>query len=116
MPPTMCKYLLAAADALDARPGRAGPAAWLAEELDHRFGADRRRWCRIPTRPGAGLRGRQAARPTSWAVLVSVAAWREREARERNMPAAWLVKDATLVELARRRPENGRAGRGSARA
>src|SRR5262249_44480334 len=48
-------------------------------------------------------------------VLVSAAAWREREARRRDIPVSWLVRDATLVELARRRPttpDEAMGGRG----
>ena len=56
--------------------------------------------------------GRGKLRGAQLGVLVSVAAWREREARERNMPAAWLVKDATLVELARRRPKTAAQAEG----
>ena len=98
------KYLLAAADALDARLDELGRAAWLAEELDQRFGPQ----AALVQNPDTAWRrvaGRGKLRGQQLGVLVSVAAWREREARERNMPAAWLVKDATLVELARRRPK-----------
>jgi ribonuclease D len=42
------------------------------------------------------------------AALAAVAAWREREARRRDMPASWLIKDATLIEVARRRPATAR--------
>jgi ribonuclease D len=48
------------------------------------------------------LHGAQAA------ALAAIAAWREREARRRDLPAAWLVKDATLIEVARRRPRTAR--------
>ena len=48
--------------------------------------------------------GRGKVRSEGLAALRAAAAWREREARRRDLPAAWLVKDATLVELARRRP------------
>jgi ribonuclease D len=50
------------------------------------------------------VQGRGKLRPGQLATLVGLAAWREREARRRNIPTSWLVRDATLVELARRRP------------
>ncbi len=44
------------------------------------------------------LNGRQLA------ILREVAAWREREARRRNLPRQWVLKDEVLIELARRKP------------
>ena len=37
-------------------------------------------------------------------VLREVSRWREESARHRNLPRGWIVKDATLVEIARRQP------------
>jgi ribonuclease D len=98
------RHLLAAADTLNARLAELGRASWLAEELDHRFGPGVP-LVQDPDTAWRRVAGRGKLRGAQLGVLVSVAAWREREARERNMPAAWLVKDATLVELARRRPK-----------
>ena len=42
-------------------------------------------------------------------MLAAVAAWREREARRRDRPAAWVVPDRTLIEIARRRPADRKA-------
>ena len=50
------------------------------------------------------MSGRGKLRGEQLAALVAAAEWRELEARRRDLPAAWLVKDATLIELARRRP------------
>ena len=97
------RYLLDAADTLDARLSQLGRGAWLAEELDNRFGP-KAALVQDPDTAWRRVAGRGKLRGAQLGVLVSVAAWREREARERNMPAAWLVKDATLVELARRKP------------
>ena len=98
------RHLLAAADALADRLRRLGREAWLDEELDERFGPGAAivqdpvvAWRRVSGR--GKLRGEQLA------ALAAAADWREREARRRDMPAAWLIKDATLVELARRRPQ-----------
>lgn len=40
------------------------------------------------------------------AVLQELAAWREREAQERNIPRPWLVRDDALVEIAQHLPSN----------
>ena len=105
------RYLLAAADALSRAARPLGREAWLDEELERRFGPG----AAIVQDPDTAWRrvaGRGKLRGGQLAALVSIAAWREREARRRDMPVAWLVRDATLVELARRRPQTAdeRAG------
>jgi ribonuclease D len=42
--------------------------------------------------------------PRQMAVLLEVAAWREGEARRRDLPTQWVMKDPTLVEIARLAP------------
>lgn len=39
-------------------------------------------------------------------LLASLAAWRERQARELNKPRNWLIRDAEMVKAARLRPVN----------
>ncbi len=99
------RHLLQAADVLATRLDGLGRRAWVDEELDHRYGP-RATFVQDPDTAWRRVVGRGKLRANQLGVLVSIAAWREREARERNLPAAWLVKDATLVELARRRPRN----------
>jgi len=38
-------------------------------------------------------------------IVRVLAAWRERRARERNLPRGWVLRDAQLLELARRQPD-----------
>jgi len=38
------------------------------------------------------------------AVLQEITAWRENEARHRNIPRQWIIKDESLIEIARRKP------------
>jgi ribonuclease D len=97
------RYLLAAADALEKRLQSQRRDGWAREEMRLRFGPD----SPLVQDPGEAWRrvsGRGKLRGEQLAVLVEVAAWREREARRRDMPCSWLVRDATLVEVARRRP------------
>jgi ribonuclease D len=97
------RHLLPLADDLAARLQRAGREAWARDELARRVpdGADvtpdpREAWRKVARR--GRLNGRQLA------VLASIAAWRERTARTRDLPAQWVMRDPTLVEIARSMP------------
>ena len=58
-------------------------------------------WLRVKGR--GTLSGRQLA------VLRELAAWREEEASRRDIPRGWVVKDPTLIEMARRSPTTPKA-------
>ncbi len=80
-----------------------GRAEWAQAEIERRFcvpeaaGTD-------PERSWRKVQRRGRLSPTAQAVLIDVAAWRERTARRRDQPAAWVMKDPTLVEIARAAP------------
>jgi ribonuclease D len=48
-------------------------------------------------------------KPQELAVLQAVAAWREREARERNVPRGRIVKDDAIYEIAQQQPRDATA-------
>ena len=52
------------------------------------------------------VKGRQHLRGRQLAVLQALAKWRELQARERDLPRKWLLKDDLMVELCRRQPRN----------
>ncbi|CDZ37361.1 Ribonuclease D [Neorhizobium galegae bv. officinalis] len=82
---------------------REGRALWLTEEMAvlespgtydlHPDDA----WARLKSR----LR-----KPTELAVLKFVAAWREREARSRNVPRSRVLKDDAIYEIAQQQPKD----------
>lgn len=45
-------------------------------------------------------------KPTELAILKFVAAWREREARSRNVPRSRVIKDDALFEIAQQQPKD----------
>ncbi|PYE87196.1 ribonuclease D [Phyllobacterium leguminum] len=48
-------------------------------------------------------------KPQELAVMRAVAAWREREARERNVPRGRVIKDDTIYEIAQQQPVDAEA-------
>jgi ribonuclease D len=42
-------------------------------------------------------------------VLCEIAAWREAEAEANDLPVGWVLKDPTLIEIARTMPRDGEA-------
>jgi len=95
--------LLELHEALAARLARhPDHARWAAEET-RRIAAER---ARDPDPERAYLRVRGAAdlAPRELAALRALAAWREREARDRDRPRRRLLSDEALLELARTRP------------
>jgi ribonuclease D len=100
-------HLLAAMDELERRLATQGRSTWAEEEMLRRFGPDAT-LVQDPDEAWRRVQGRGKLRGPQLGALVALAAWREREARRRDQPVAWLVRDATLVELARRRPTSPR--------
>jgi ribonuclease D len=97
------RYLLPLADEIERRLHDMGRERWAADELHRRYGNPEaivsdpeEAWRRVQRR------GRLNARQL--AVLRELAAWREREARRRDRPVGWIVRDASLIELARAQP------------
>ena len=101
------RYLLDAARALRVRLAGQGRDAWVDEEMAQRYG-DGATLVQDPDLAWRRVSGRWRLRGEQISALAAAAAWREREARRRDLPASWLIKDATLIEIARRRPRTPR--------
>jgi ribonuclease D len=97
------RHLLAAMDALEQRLAGQGRDRWAHEEMRRRSGPGAQ-LIQDPDQAWRRVAGRGKLRGEQLTALVAVAAWREREARRRDIPTSWLVRDPTLIELARRRP------------
>jgi len=96
------RYLLPVADKLQRLLEQMGRDGWMREEMA-RF-SDARTYETNPDEAYLRLRGARGftARPT--ALLRAVTAWREREARDRDVPARTLLRDEALIDLALRPP------------
>src|SRR5262249_11640580 len=87
--------------ALMADLGRRGRADWMMDEMEVLTSPDtyraepERAWLRLKTR---------ARKPKELAVLIEVAAWREREAQTRDVPRSRVLKDETIGDIAIQQP------------
>ena len=102
------RYLFAVADALVAKLDEMGRRSWAEDEITRRYGPEatiepdpQRAYLKVARR--GRLSGRQLA------SLRAVAAWREEEARTRDLPPGWVLKDPSVVEVARRSPQDAAA-------
>ncbi|MGH2365140.1 MAG: ribonuclease D [Chloroflexota bacterium] len=96
------RYLLPAADRLEQQLTRLGRLEWAREEMRGLQGAalyghgEDDLWQKVA---GHGVLSAQQT-----AILKELAIWRDQAAASRDVPRAWLIKDPTLLELARRAP------------
>ncbi len=58
-----------------------------------------------PDRYYLRLKGAQRLSAQELAVARALCSWRERGAREQDLPRNWVLKDSTIVALARRKPQ-----------
>jgi ribonuclease D len=81
--------------------GRRGRVDWVQEEMQVLTSADTYRmdpanaWQRLKTR---------VRKPKELAVLIEVAAWREREAQSRDVPRSRVLKDEVIADIAVQAP------------
>jgi ribonuclease D len=87
--------------ALVADLGRRGRTDWMRDEMEILTSPDTYRadpenaWMRLKTR---------VRKPKELAVLIEVAAWREREAQSRDVPRSRVLKDETIGDIAVQAP------------
>ncbi|GAB4065819.1 ribonuclease D [Ancylobacter sonchi] len=86
---------------LDADLVKRGRSEWVTEEMAVLISPDTYR--QEPERAWERLRSR-VRKPKDLAVLMEVAAWREREAQSRDIPRSRILKDEVLGEIAAQHP------------
>ncbi len=82
---------------LSARLDKSGRTGWLADEMQTLTSVST--YEQHPDNAWERLRNR-ARKPRDLAVLMEVAAWREREAQSRDVPRSRVLKDDILIEIA----------------
>lgn len=96
-------YLLCAHRRLEPELERLGRRTWAAEEVAQL--ADECRFLPDPETVYRGLGGWNLS-PRELAVLKAIAAWREREARRRDLPRNFVLPQQAVLEIARRQPRS----------
>ncbi|WP_454848932.1 ribonuclease D [Rhizobium binxianense] len=91
---------------LKAELEREGRASWLSEEMD--ILEARETYDMHPDDAWQRLKLR-LRKPQELAILKYVAAWREREARSRNVPRSRVLKDDAIYEIAQQQPKDSEA-------
>ncbi len=81
---------------------QAGRSDWLDD--DFRALTDPDRYRRPDTEAWRRVSGHGRLKPQQLAILQTLAAWREAQARERDKPRKWILGDEVLLDLARRAP------------
>ncbi|MFO0697939.1 MAG: ribonuclease D [Nitrospira sp.] len=98
-------FLLAIHDHLHSKLSKLGRLPWVHEEfarLEGAVGETRRE----PQERYQRIRGWDQLKPKSAAILRELAAWREGEAKRRNVPRSRVVRDEVLLQLARHPPRH----------
>jgi ribonuclease D len=98
-------FLLAIHDHLRSRLTHLGRLDWADEEftrLESAVGDSRRE----PQERYQRIRGWDTLKPKSAAVLRELAAWREGEAKRRNVPRGRVMRDEVLLQMARHPPRH----------
>src|ERR1044072_3985978 len=91
---------------LKAELEREGRASWLREEMD--ILESRETYDIHPDDAWQRLKLR-LRKPQELAILKFVAAWREREARSRNVPRSRVLKEDAIYEIAQQQPKDAEA-------
>lgn len=98
------QYLLSIHEHLRGRLTKLGRLEWAHEEfarLENVVGEKSRQ----PQERYQRIRGWDSLKPKAAAVLRELAAWRETEARSRNVPRGRILRDEVLLQLARHPPK-----------
>ena len=104
-------YLLPVHTHLQERLSGLGRTAWVEEEFI-RLGSKLTDGSREPRHRYQRIRGWENLKPRGAAVLRELVAWREEEAKRRDVPRGRVIRDEVLLEMARHMPTKIAALRG----
>jgi ribonuclease D len=96
------RYLAAIYPELKRRLEELGRLDWLQDEFA--VYENLQRYCPDPLLAWQRLKGLERLRPVALANVQRLSVWRERLAIDRNLPRGWVLKDDTLLDIARQNP------------
>lgn len=100
------EFLLPARDRLASELDHKGRLAWA--EADSALLLDPALYATDPDGSVFRLKSLKSLTGTRRAAAAALAAWRETEAMQRNLPRQWILKDAVLTDIAVRQPASAR--------
>jgi len=98
------RYLPQVYQELRSRLEADGRLAWLEPDFDRLV--DPATYEAVPEEQFRRLKRIASLGPQQLGVLMKITAWREMEARRRDIPRRWVIGDESLVEIARRAPSD----------
>jgi ribonuclease D len=97
------RYLAEAYPQVIERLGDKGRLGWLAAEFEPYESLER--YQMQPQDAWKRMRGLEKLRPKALSIAQHLAAWREQQAQDKNLPRNWVVKDEVIIDLARLAPK-----------
>ena len=97
------RYLVEVYRRIEALLAEKGRSDWLAEDFTAL--SDPAAYVGTPDEAWRRIKGNSRLRGVQLAALQGLAAWREEEARARDLPRRWVVSDEVLLEVARHLPD-----------
>jgi ribonuclease D len=98
------RYLPTVYRELRSRLDSEGRLSWLEPEFDRM--ADPATYEVVPEEQFRRIKRVSSLKARQLGVLMKLTAWREREAQRRDIPRKWVLGDESLIEIARRAPED----------
>lgn len=98
------QYLLPARNWLTEKLDKSGRLDWAIEDSTGLLDPDL--YTNDPSLAIERLKGARNLRGVARSTAVRLAAWRERQAMQRNRPRQWIMRDAVLLDIAVKRPDS----------
>ena len=97
------RYLAEAYPQVRDRLAKQGRLAWLEAEFAPYEQLER--YQSTPPNAWKRIRGLEKLRPKALSIIQQLAAWREQQAQDKDLPRNWIIKDEIMIDIARLAPQ-----------